>query len=54
MVTDWWQEHPKVKCLEGAPWLVGFHCHMKEDIHTLDRDYLEELVTWNEGKESIE
>ena len=52
MVTDWWlQSYSKVKTLNGAAWLMGFHSSLKkDDLHPTDRAYLKELVSWHEEK----
>jgi hypothetical protein len=56
MVSDWWlQSHPEGKTLPGADWLVGFYDRMKEeDLHLVDREYLEELVAWHKEREDVE
>jgi hypothetical protein len=54
MVAGWWlQGHPHVKTLGGATWLVGFYSRLKEDdLHPVDRGYLDELIAWHEEKGS--
>ena len=52
MIADWWlQGHSGVKVLDGAGWLDGFYSRLKDDdLHPVDRDYLEKLVLWHEEK----
>lgn len=56
MVANWWlKSHPKTKTLDGAKWLMGFYGRLKEDnLHPLDREYLEELTAWHKEQESID
>jgi hypothetical protein len=56
MVSDWWlQSHPEGKTLPGADWLMGFYDRLKEeDLHLVDREYLEELVAWHKERENVE
>jgi hypothetical protein len=56
MVADWWlQCHPDAKTLDGAAWLVGFYDRLKdEDLHPIDREYLQDLVAWHKEKVSVE
>ena len=56
MVSDWWLlSHSDTKTLNGAEWLVGFYDRLKEDdLHTIDREYLTELVAWHTEKTNVE
>jgi hypothetical protein len=56
MVSNWWQlSHPNVKPLDGGAWLVGFYDRLKEEeIHPIDKEYLEELVAWHREKENVD
>ena len=55
MIAGWWLEtHPMAKILPGAAWLEGFYsCLEEEDLHSIDRDYMKELVAWHEEREAL-
>jgi hypothetical protein len=46
----WLQGHPGTRVLDGATWLDGFYSHLEDDLHPVDREYLEQLATWHEQK----
>jgi hypothetical protein len=55
MVMTWWlQRHPDAKILGGADWLEGLYNRLSDDLHLLDKEYLNELVIWHGEKESAE
>jgi hypothetical protein len=54
LMAGWWlRDHPDFKTLErGGEWLEGFRGRLvKDDLHPLDWDHLNELVSWHNNKQ---